>query len=81
MSEPSDRPQGVAGLSEQLITGNRGHRRSSRHGVIRPQQYIQSGVMTEGGMSASSVLRKMRERQELQLAAALSRADRPMAAA
>src|SRR5215813_4054037 len=36
--------------------------------------------MTREGLSARSVLRRTRARQELQLAAALSRADRPMAA-
>ena len=36
--------------------------------------------MTGEGHSARSVLRRLRVRQELQLAAALSRADRPMAA-
>src|SRR5215467_8922606 len=36
--------------------------------------------MTGEGLSARSVLRRTRARQELQLAAALSRADRPMAA-
>jgi len=36
--------------------------------------------MTGEGHSARSVLRRLRARQELQLAAALSRADRPMAA-
>jgi ATP-binding cassette subfamily B protein len=36
--------------------------------------------MTGEGRSARSVLRRLRARQELQLAAALSRADRPMAA-
>src|SRR5262249_36577968 len=38
------------------------------------------GTMTGEGRSARSVLRRLRARQELQLAAALSRADRPMAA-
>src|SRR5499427_3428744 len=38
------------------------------------------GLMTREGHSARSVLRRLRARQELQLAAALSRADRPMAA-
>src|SRR5215470_8420880 len=36
--------------------------------------------MTTAGLSAPSALRRIRERQELQLAAALSSADRPMAA-
>ena len=36
--------------------------------------------MTGHGPPARAVLRRMRARQELQLAAALSRADRPMAA-
>src|SRR5262245_62697949 len=40
----------------------------------------QSGVMTGGRLSGRSVLRRLRARQELQLAAALSRADRPLAA-
>src|SRR5215471_8898507 len=40
----------------------------------------QAGVMTAEGPQARSVLRRIRERQELQLAAALWRADRPMAA-
>src|SRR5262252_9348471 len=39
----------------------------------------QSGVMTGGRLSGRSVLRRLRARQELQLAAALWRADRPMA--
>src|SRR6185312_9175766 len=38
------------------------------------------GLMTGEGRSARSVLRRLRARQELQLAEALSRADRPMAA-
>src|SRR5262252_1034510 len=37
------------------------------------------GLMTREGRSARSVLRRLRARQELQLAAALSRADRPLA--
>src|SRR5262249_9691863 len=39
-----------------------------------------AGVMTGEGPSARRVLRRMRDGQELQLAAALWRADRPMAA-
>ncbi len=38
------------------------------------------GLMTGQGRPACSVLHRLRARQELQLAAALSRADRPMAA-
>src|SRR5215469_15822959 len=38
------------------------------------------GPMTGEGRPARPVLRRLRARQELQLAAALSRADRPMAA-
>src|SRR5262249_52144478 len=40
----------------------------------------QSGVMTGRRLSGRSVLRRLRSRQELQLAAALSHADPPLAA-
>src|SRR5690242_13811918 len=62
--------------------GGRSRRRRST-GHPNPIDVVtawQAGVMTEEGPRARPVLRRIRERQELQLAAALWRADRPMAA-
>src|SRR5690349_412203 len=62
--------------------GGRSRRRRST-GHPNPIDVVtawQAGVMTGGGPRARSVLRRIRERQELQLAAALWRADPPMAA-
>src|SRR5215471_11551909 len=60
-------------------------RPSEPRGVRRLTKWMSSpldslGTMTGEGRSARPVLRRLRARQELQLAAALSRADRPMAA-
>src|SRR5215467_10538210 len=58
---------------------------SEPRGVRRLTKWMSSslgslGHMTGEGRSPRSALRRLRARQELQLAAALSRADRPMAA-
>src|SRR4029077_12470053 len=53
---------------------------SRRHSRWMSSSLGSLGIMTGEGPSPRSLVRRIRARQELQLAAALSRADRPMAA-